>query len=271
MCYQRSDWGNIAMKQLHRSLTRTRIGIRAIATAALFSAALPAQQAAKPMTKAEIEEIVKQYIVEHPEVIVDSVRQMQSREQAKTQQRSRDALTGKRQELVGDPASPVSKPAAEGQVQIVEFFDYRCGYCKKVFPALQKALADNKDARLVYKEFPILGPESLVAAKAALAVAKQGKYPKFHEAMMTAPTPPTSASIEQTAGALGVDVAKMKADMESPEIAAALERNRQLAAALGVEATPTFVIGGEIVPGAVDEAGFKQLIEKAKGQAPAKP
>lgn len=232
--------------------------------AVLLSVASCAAQPSKPMTKAEIEAIVKDYILQHPEVLLESVRMHQEREKVSRDQKAKEALTSKQQQLLFDPSSPSTKAAVPNQVSIVSFFDYRCGYCKRVYPTLQKVLAANKDVRLVYKELPILGPESLVAAKAALAAARQNKYQEFHNAMMVSSTPATGALAEQTAKSLGLDVEKLKKDMESAEIASIISRNQQLAQELGVEATPTFVIGRELVPGAIGEDGFQQLIAKAK-------
>jgi protein-disulfide isomerase len=240
---------------------------------AAFILLLPAaaQQSNPPASKAEIEAIVKEYILKHPEVIIESVRLHQERERASREQRAKDSLVAKQQELLFDPTSPATKAAVPNQVSIVTFFDYRCGYCKRVYPTLQKVLADHKEVRLVFKELPILGPESLVASKAALAAAKQGKYLEFHNALMTSEIPATAASVEQTAKAVGLDIAKLKVDMESAEIASILTRNQQLAQSLGVEATPTFVIGSELIPGAIGEDGFKQLIAKAKQELAKKP
>ncbi len=231
-------------------------------------------QESKPVTKAEVEQLVKEYILKNPEVIIDSVRQYQERAQAAEKKRTLEAVSTRQEELLRDPASPASKPFEKtgGQVTIVEFFDYRCGYCKKVRPTVAKLLADNANVRMVFKEFPILGPESTVAAKAALAAEKQGKYVPFHQAMMAA-TDVSENGVEKVAKEVGLDVAKMKADMQSPAIAAALEKNMQLAQAMGVTATPTFVVGSEVVAGAIDAKSFQNLIAKAqpKQSEPAKP
>ncbi len=223
----------------------------------------------KPLTKAAIEQIIKEYILKNPEVLLDSVRQYQEREQASQKQRSKDAVAKQQNELLRDPASPATRPATAktGEVTIVEFFDYRCGYCKKVNPTLIKVLAANPDVRLVFKEFPILGPESTVAAKAGLAADKQGKYVQFHQAMMAA-SAVNEAGIEQVAKLVGLDIAKLKTDMQSPEIAAAIEKNHELASAVGVTATPTFVIGSEMVAGAIDAQAFQGLIAKAQPKKP---
>jgi protein-disulfide isomerase len=231
---------------------------------ALQPATFAQEPAAKSLSKAEIEQIVREYILKNPEVLIDSVRQYQERERTAQQQRAKDAVTARQAELVSDPATPANKPVsatAKNQVTIVEFFDYRCGYCKKVAPTLTKLLAANPNVRLVYKELPILGPESTVAAKAGLAAEKQGKYVAFHQAMWTA------GNVDAAAKAAGLDAAKLKADMESPAIMALIEKNLALAEALGVTATPTFVVGSEVVAGAVDESGFQALIDKARPAA----
>lgn len=224
-----------------------------------------AQDTAKPLTKPEIEQIVKDYILKNPEVLIDSVRQYQERAQAAQKQREKQAVVTRHEELVGDPASPATKALAKSgdQVTVVQFFDYRCGYCKKVGPTLVKFLADNPNVRLVFKEFPILGPESTAAAKAGLAAEKQGKYVAFHQALM-ASSSVNEASIEQIARNVGLDIARLKTDMQSPEIAATIEKNMQLASALGVTATPTFVVGSEVVAGAIDGQTLQNLIAKAR-------
>jgi protein-disulfide isomerase len=226
------------------------------------------QEGSKPLTKAEIEQIVKDYIMQHPDVVLDSVRQYQERARADQRKRAQDAVTAKGTELYLDGSSPATVPAAQAgdAISMVEFFDYRCGYCKRVQPALKKVLADNPHVRLVFKEFPILGPESTMASKAALASVKQNKYVPFHDALMTSQLPLTSENIDKIAASVGIDVAAMKKDMESPEIEVLLAKNRELATALGVEATPSFVIAGEVVPGAIDASAFQQLIRKAESQ-----
>ncbi len=151
-----------------------------------------------------------------------------------------------------------------GGVTGVEVFDYRCGFCKKAESAIRKLLADHPDIQLVFKEFPILGPESSVAAKAGLAAHKQGGYLKFHQALMALPGPITMVAIEELAGKQGLDVSKLKTDMESPEVQAILARNRDLGRDLGVKSTPSFVIGSELVQGAMDAAAFERLIAQAQ-------
>ncbi len=231
-----------------------------------------AQEPAKAPTKAEIEQIVKDYILQHPEVLLESVRSMQERDRAAQQQKAKSALTTRKAELLNDPTSPATQPLASkvaDQVTIVEFFDYRCGFCKRVNPTVMKVLADNPKVRLVFKEFPILGPESVIASKAALAAGKQDKYLRFHQAMMTSSAPVSAASVEQVGKEVGLDIAKMRADMEAPETAAIIAKNTELATALDVSATPTFIVGSELVSGALDAAGLQKLIAKAQAETSA--
>jgi len=228
-------------------------------------ATLPAaaqEVAAEQPSRPAIEQIVREYILQHPEVLMESVRLYQERERTAQKERSKEAVSARLSDLQQDPSSPVTGTAAG--VTVVEFFDYRCGYCKRAESTIMKLLADHPDIQFVFKEFPILGPESLVAAKAGLAAHKQGGYLKFHQALMTLPGPITMDAIEELAGKQGLNVSKLKTDMESPEVQSILRRNRELGRDLGVNSTPSFVIGSELVSGAMDAAAFERLIAQAK-------
>jgi protein-disulfide isomerase len=148
---------------------------------------------------------------------------------------------------------------------IVEFFDYRCGYCRHSAPDIFALLRDDPKDRFIYKEFPILGPGSVVAARAALAAREQGLYQSFHEALMTADIDFSEDSIMRLAEQVGLDVDRLKAEMENPKIRTHIEETYKLAEALGIRATPAFIIGGELVPGAVDRAELDQLVAEARG------
>jgi protein-disulfide isomerase len=212
--------------------------------------------------KPAIEEIVKQYILQHPEVLVESVRLYQERERTAQREWSKQAVLANLNDLQRDPSSPVAGP--DGGITVVEFFDYRCGYCKRAEPAVAKVLADHPEVRFIFKEFPILGPESSLGAKAGLAAARQGGYLKFHQALMTLPGPITMHVIEELAGRQGLDVSKLKRDMQSSEVQSVLARNRELGIKLGVNATPTFVVGSESVSEALDDATFERILAQAK-------
>src|SRR5207249_8659962 len=169
-------------------------------------------------------------------------------------------------ELSDDPAAPFAgEPGST--VTMVEFFDYRCGYCKQVSPTIAKLLSGSPSLRVVFKDFPILGPDSTLAAKAALAAQRQGAYLKFHLALMTSSEPITPGAVERLASKLDLDVPKLKADMELPEIQAILDKNMKLAEAIGVSSTPTFVIGSELVAGGMTEESFRNLLKPKEPKA----
>ena len=217
--------------------------------------------AGQQVSNPQIDEAVQKYILEHPELILKSLTTYQAKLKQLTQDRARQTVIAERENLVNDPTSP-SAGNAKG-VTIVEFFDYRCGYCKKVSPALAKLLETDPSARVVFKELPILGPDSMVAAKASLAADKQGAYLKFHDALFAASEPFTMELMEKIAAGFGLDVARFKTDMISPEIDRIIIKNAQLAEKLQVKATPTFIVGSETVAGALDVEGLRSLVNGA--------
>ena len=244
----------------------TAVRLAALA-AGLSLAASPATAAEPgPLSKEAVEQIVRDYLRQHPEVVVEALTEMERRRREAAQQRSREAIAARRQELVADADAPVAgSPAAD--VTVVEFFDYQCGYCKRAAPAVKELLRTDPRVRLVYKEFPILGEESRTAARAALAARAQGKYVELHDALMAATAPLTGAEVLRLAGAAGLDVARLEADMKAPAIRAAIDRNLALAQALGINGTPAFVIGGELVPGAAPLDELQRLVEQARRAA----
>ncbi|MEX0853334.1 MAG: DsbA family protein [Bauldia sp.] len=160
--------------------------------------------------------------------------------------------------LFHDPDSPTVGSGAD-KVAVVAFFDYRCPYCKTLDPLLSGMEADG-DIRLVFKEWPILGANSLLAARAALAAARQGKYPEFHARLMASGFIPTAGYIEALAGELSLDTGRLLADMEAQAVTAEIERTFGLAARLGFGGTPSLVVGRTIVNGAIRKADLKRLV-----------
>ncbi len=212
-----------------------------------------------------IEQIVRDYLLAHPEVLIQSLTEFQKRQKVAEKQRQRETVLASRAALTQDPDTPViGNP--DGDVAIVEFFDYKCPYCKRVAGTLKDVVAADGKIRLVMKEFPILGPQSIKAARAALAVAKQGKYEEFHWALMTEAGDMSDPHIRRVARSVGVDVDRMMADMESPEIQAMIERNNDLAQALRITGTPAFVIGDTLVPGAVDRKTLEHLVAQTRAK-----
>lgn len=168
-----------------------------------------------------------------------------------------------RKELLDDPDSVVGGNP-EGNVTVVEFFDYRCGYCKVVASRLVSLLKEDGNIRFIYKEFPILGPASQIAARAALAAAKQEKYVAFHDALMAVHGPLNENKIFDIATRVGMNLRQLRQDMASPEIDAALRRTKKLARSLNIRGTPAFVIGDAVIPGAIRLVELKAFVEWAR-------
>ncbi len=230
-----------------------------VATRAVLYAGFDAEQTRR------IEEIARDYLLENPEVLVQAARVLRDRRRLADQTRNRATLAAKRDELAADPAAPVGGNP-DGNITIVEFFDYNCPYCKAVYPRLVQLLAEDDQIRLVFKEWPILGPVSELAAKMALAIWKQepDKYQAFHAALLSAKGRLTREVVFATAKRLGHDVERLKSQMQAPEIAADLARNKALAGSLGITGTPAFVVGDNLVPGAASLAQMKALVERAR-------
>ena len=238
---------------------------RILLIAALVPLTLPAQELKDAKKETPEEQRIREYILNNPEIVARALELYQLKAKVLESQQAQAALMTQSAALFHDPKTPAAG-AGEGGITIVEFFDYRCGYCKRVSPTVAKLLEANPKVRIVYKDFPVLGPESELAAKAALAAHMQGAYLKLHQALLEYNGPINSESIAVLASAGGLDAAKLKADMESAEVRAALEANQKLAAAIGVNATPAFVAGTELIPGALDQAALEGLIDRASAK-----
>ena len=218
-----------------------------------------------PEQRHEIESIIKDYLVKNPDVLLDALQAAEDKVKSDAHDKASAALVGRRRELLDDPASPVAGNP-RGDVSLVEFFDYRCPYCKQVEPALGKLVADDRRLRFVYKEFPVLGPVSEVAARAALAARQQSKYEAFHRAMMNAPGHFDETVIYKVAATVGLDIERLKQDMKSPEVDKELKTNLDLGSDLDLSGTPSFIVGDTIVPGAITAEELRQLIATARGK-----
>ncbi len=216
-----------------------------------------------PDDKRAVEKVIRDYIRANPESVLDSLKILEALRRVSKANQARQQLAARRDEILNDPGSPVGWNP-DGDVTIVEFFDYRCPYCRAVAPRLAQLKKEDRGIRYIYKEWPIMGPVSKVAARAALAAWKQGRYEEFHEALMTYPGQLTEKGVFKTAERVGIDVDRLREDMESPEIAQSLLRTQQLASALGITATPAFVIGNELVPGAVSLEQLKSFVGRAR-------
>ncbi len=211
----------------------------------------------------EIERIVGDYIRNNPEIVVDALRQLELRQRQAEAQEVERQIALNSEALLNDPGSPVGGNP-NGDVTVVEFFDYRCPYCKAVSPSLSQLLEDDGNIRFVYKEWPILGPVSVTAARVALAARKQDMYEEFHERLMGVSGQLSEVMIFDIAADLGLDIDRLREDMDSPDIENMLRRNATLADSLKITGTPAFVIGDVLVPGALELSDLKALVEQAR-------
>jgi len=241
-------------------LSRVFMNISFVAMVAAMAVILAVGSAAAgDLTKADVEKVVHDYIMHNPQVILDAVDGYQKKSMA---ERQAGALEKHKQTLMNNLDSPIGGNA-DGDVTVVEFFDYNCGYCKKAFFSIQEAIEKDKKVRVIFKEFPILGPSSETAAKWALAADKQKKYFVFHKKLMDNKSPINDALLEKIAKSVGLDIDQMKKDVAGPDVQKQIEENRDLAVNLGISGTPAFVIGDEVVPGVIFQ---EDLIKKIAAQ-----
>ena len=232
-----------------------------VLVAAVLAAGHAAAADEPTLTQQEIEKIVRDYLLREPEVLAEAFRRLQQRQSASAAMRSTQAIHDHRQALFADQTSPV-EGNAQGKVTIVEFFDYRCVHCRRVASTIDQLVSSNASVRVVYKNFPVLGEPSVLAARAAVAAQQQGGWAKLHRAMLAFDGDFTVETLLALGTSVGLDSAKLKTDMMSPATDRALQANLTLAAALGLDATPSFVIGDRVIRGALSPEAFQALVDE---------
>lgn len=216
-----------------------------------------------------IQKIVREYLVANPQVLLEVSAALRKQMEEKQLLQAQDAIKQNKDALFNDSKSPtVGNP--QGTKTLVEFFDYQCPHCKEVNTVITGLIAKNKDLKVVMKEWPIFGGASNTAAQAALAAAKQGKYMEMHEALLTAEDPLSADKIQKIAKKLSLNVTQLNKDMKSPEVAAAIKSNFELARNLGLVGTPAFIMTNKnqdqfkFVPGAATEEGLQKQLDELK-------
>ncbi len=235
----------------------------AVATALLISAGPVLSATLSDEQKNEIEQIVRSYLLEHPEILREMSNKLQEQEQAAEDTARGAALTQNAAAVYkteGDPV--VGNP--NGDVTLVEFFDYNCAWCKRSVGEIVALAEQDKNLKIIMKEFPIFGENSEYAAKAAMASDRQGKYWPYHQALFSHNGPVTPEVADQLAEDVGLDVAKLKADMNDPKITERLAANHQLAQSLLINGTPAFVIDDQIVPGYMPLDGLTAAVAQVR-------
>ena len=160
--------------------------------------------------------------------------------------------------------NPAIAADSNGRVTVVEFYDVRCPYCRRMVPTMASLLRANPDVRLVYKDLPVLGPASVLGARALLAAQKQGAYLPLHDAIMAGPPDVTEDSLRAMATRLGVNWERLQADMKSPDVLARIDANLAMARKLDLQGTPVYVVGTQLLPGAVDLAELQSAVTSAR-------
>ena len=209
----------------------------------------PAASAFSPEQRKELGALIKEILVNNPEILLEAQNALEAKMDKIQSERMAVAIKEHAGELFRPTGSPIVGNA-NGDVPVIEFFDYNCGYCKKAFLDIAKLVDKDKKVRVIMKEFPILSKGSEEAAKVALAAKMQGKYWEFHRALLQSQGQANEATSLKVAEKLGLDMARIKKDMASPEVQKEIDATRELATKMGIQGTPHFIVGDRIVPGA---------------------
>jgi len=245
---------------------------RLLAPALIALACLAAPTAAPAQSftdtqRSDIETIVKNYLIAHPEVLEEAMNELSKRQAAAEAQKHEESI-GKNADAIFNSPRGVTLGNKDGDVTFVEFFDYNCGYCKRAMADMMDLLKNDKKLKVVLKEFPVLSEGSVEAAKVAVAVRMQDptgqKYLDFHQKLLGGRGPADKARAMAAAKDAGLDTAKLEKDMASPEVKATIEENFKLAEEMGMNGTPSYVIGKQVVIGAVGLDGLKEKIGIAR-------
>jgi protein-disulfide isomerase len=236
--------------------------------AALLIAAVPWSARAQEFSKAQrtdIERIVHDYLVAHPEVLQEAMAELEKRQTAAEVEKHKAAVKAHAKLLFSSP-NQVVLGNPNGNVTFVEFFDYNCGYCKRAMSDMLTLLKTDSKLKVVLKEFPVLGPGSVEAAKVAVAVRMQApkKYLEFHTKLLGGRGHADSARALAVAKEIGLDMGRLQKDMKSPEVEKTLKQDFGLAEALGLNGTPSYVIGDNVIVGAVGLQGLQEKINTAR-------
>lgn len=249
-----------------RSLTLAA-GLMLSAAIAVPAANQALAQSISPAQRGEIEKIIKDYLVKNPEVLQEALGELEKKQAASEAEKHREGVKQHSEALFNSPRHVVvGNP--QGDVTMVEFFDYNCGYCKKAMVDMMEMIKADPKLRVVLKEFPVLGQGSVEAARVAVAVRMQDKtgkkYLDFHQKLLGIRGQANQAAAMAAAKDVGMDMAKLEKDLASPEIKSSLEESYKLAEALGLNGTPSYVIGTDVVVGAVGQPGLKEKVSQAR-------
>jgi len=240
------------------------------AVIALAGAAPAAAQSFSEPQREEIGKIVREFLLKHPEVLQEAIAELEKRQANADAEKARGAISTHADALFNSPRQ-VTLGNPQGDVTFVEFFDYNCGYCKRALADMMELMSKDPKLKVVLKEFPVLGPASVEVAQVAVAVRMQDKtggkkYLEFHQKLLSGRGQVDKARALAVAKEIGLDMARLEKDLKSDEIAKTLDESMKLAEALGMNGTPSYVIGKDIVIGAVGLQALSQKIQAARTQ-----
>ena len=222
-----------------------------------------ARPGAADLSAPEVKQLALEAILENPEIIRQAIDLLRQNEEASAAMQAQALLQSERDRLERDPNAPVLGNL-NGDVTIIEFFDYNCPYCKRATAELNTLLAQDTGVRVVLREWPILGEASVYATRASLASRNQGKYGEFHQALMAAKGRLAPANVMAIAQTVGLDTQRLKVDLQAPEIDQHIETSMQLARALNFSGTPAYVIGDAIAPGMISADDLQSMVSQAR-------
>lgn len=254
-------------RAIRNMFASTLICSTALLGAGLTASQALAQTATAPLDQAAVEKIVRDYLIKNPEILSEMQSALETKQAAEQEVRIKQVIASNQDELLNSSHDAVlGNP--DGDITVVEFFDYNCGYCKRAMPDMEAIIKSDPNVRFVMKEFPILGPDSIKAHMVAQAfkLMMPEKYRELHVALMTTPDRSTEESVIAQAVKLGADEAKLREKINTPEVTSSFQNAYKLANELDINGTPSYVIGDQLVPGAIGADGLKEKIAEARAQ-----
>jgi protein-disulfide isomerase len=212
--------------------------------------------------KQEIKKVIQDYLKEDPGIVMEALQMHRDQQEQKMTANAEEIIKQNMDKLTSKESPSVGNP--KGDVTVIEFFDYNCGYCKRALEDIQNVLKTDKNVNFVFKELPILGPTSEVAARWAEAAHRQGKYFEYHAAVMHNSEPISEESLEKVGEDIGLDVEKLRKDAQSDEVRQSVLESRNLAMQIQIQGTPGFIINGKLYRGYLGPDGLVKAIEEAR-------
>lgn len=247
-------------KSFFLTLCAAFLGFTSIANAE--TPASPAKLPFPEEQRAAMEDFVRNFILNNPDVLMESVNRFRAEEEKKKEEGSVTILKENMGFVTSGKHPEIGNP--KGDVTVIEFFDYNCGYCKHAMQTVRELSEKDKNVRIIFMEYPILSPQSVMASKWAVAANMQGKYWAFHQELLGSSAPKDEVNLAKMAEKVGLDVAKLKKDAEGKEVEAYMASVKEFGQKLNVSGTPAFIVGERILRGFVEYPAFKTMVDDAR-------